>query len=69
MRWPARNPDINPLDFFVWGCMKQSVYRTSMKLGAWSNGTHAVWKRTYKLSSSDASTLCNRKPSKEKFLK
>lgn len=54
MRWPARNPDINPLEFFVWGCMKQSVYRTSMKLGAWSNGTHAVWKRTYKLSSSDA---------------
>jgi hypothetical protein len=27
LRWPARSPDLNPLDFFLWGCLKQSVYR------------------------------------------
>jgi hypothetical protein len=24
--WPARSPDLNPLDFFLWGCMKSRVY-------------------------------------------
>ncbi|CAK1600423.1 unnamed protein product [Parnassius mnemosyne] len=26
--WPARSPDMTPLDFFLWGHMKQIVYST-----------------------------------------
>lgn len=26
--WPARSPDLNPLDFFVWGFIKEKVYVT-----------------------------------------
>lgn len=26
--WPARSPDLNPLDFFLWGFLKQKVYAT-----------------------------------------
>lgn len=26
--WPARSPDLNPMDFFVWGYMKSEVYMT-----------------------------------------
>lgn len=26
--WPARSPDLSPLDFFVWGMMKEVVYST-----------------------------------------
>lgn len=25
--WPPRSPDLTPLDFFLWGTMKQRVYR------------------------------------------
>ena len=25
--WPARSPDLNPLDFFLWGYLKSSVYK------------------------------------------
>lgn len=25
-RWPARSPDITPLDFFIWGHIKNQVY-------------------------------------------
>lgn len=24
--WPPRSPDLNPLDFFYWGCLKEKVY-------------------------------------------
>lgn len=24
--WSAQSPDLNPLDFFLWGCMKSRVY-------------------------------------------
>jgi hypothetical protein len=24
--WPARSPDLNPLDFFLWGYVKNVVY-------------------------------------------
>lgn len=24
--WPPRSPDLNPLDFFYWGCLKEQVY-------------------------------------------
>lgn len=26
--WPARSPDLTPMDFFVWGFFKQEVYST-----------------------------------------
>lgn len=25
-RWPARSPDLTPLDFFIWGYIKDKVY-------------------------------------------
>lgn len=27
-RWPARSPDLTPMDFFLWGFVKNYVYRT-----------------------------------------
>ena len=30
--WPPRSPDITPLDFFLWGFVKDIVYRTKVKL-------------------------------------
>lgn len=26
IRWPARSPDLTPLDFYLWGAMKNKVY-------------------------------------------
>ncbi|GBM18308.1 hypothetical protein AVEN_147429-1 [Araneus ventricosus] len=28
VEWPPRLPDLNPLDFFLWGYIKQRVYAT-----------------------------------------
>ena len=28
INWPARSPDLTPLDFFLWGHVKDMVYRT-----------------------------------------
>jgi len=28
IRWPARSPDLNPLDFFLWGYCKELIYKT-----------------------------------------
>lgn len=28
INWPARSPDLNPLDFFFWGFLKEAVYAT-----------------------------------------
>ena len=28
MLWPPRSPDLTPLDFFLWGYVKDIVYRT-----------------------------------------
>lgn len=28
IRWPARSPDLNPLDYFLWGYLKNFVYET-----------------------------------------
>ena len=30
--WPARSPDLIPLDFFIWGYMKNHVYSSSFDL-------------------------------------
>ncbi|KMQ82062.1 transposable element tc3 transposase [Lasius niger] len=27
IHWPARSPDLNPLDFFLWGYCKEIVYK------------------------------------------
>jgi hypothetical protein len=29
--WPARSPDLNPLDFFVWGHLRCLVYETPVE--------------------------------------
>ncbi|CAK1587056.1 unnamed protein product [Parnassius mnemosyne] len=29
-RWPARSPDLTPLDFFLWGYIKNEVYSTEV---------------------------------------
>lgn len=29
--WPARSPDLNPLDFCLWGWMKELVYKTPVE--------------------------------------
>lgn len=26
--WPARSPDFNPCDLFLWGALKSCVYKT-----------------------------------------
>ena len=28
IRWPPRSPDLTPLDFFLWGFLKDRVFRT-----------------------------------------
>lgn len=28
VRWPARSPDLTPLDFFLWGFLKNEIYET-----------------------------------------
>lgn len=28
IEWPARSPDLNPLDYFLWGYLKDKVYKT-----------------------------------------
>ncbi|KAJ4426763.1 hypothetical protein ANN_26562 [Periplaneta americana] len=27
VQWPARSPDLSPLDFFLWGTIKDNVYQ------------------------------------------
>ena len=29
--WPARSPDITPLDFFLWGYVKTKVFKSEIK--------------------------------------
>lgn len=31
IRWPPRSPDITPLDFFLWGYVKDKVYATAVR--------------------------------------
>jgi hypothetical protein len=28
--WPARSPDLNPIDFYLWGSLKNIVYGTAV---------------------------------------
>jgi hypothetical protein len=27
--WPASSPDLNPCDFFYWGCLKDKIYSSN----------------------------------------
>lgn len=31
VKWPPRSPDINPVDFYLWGHLKESVYKTPVQ--------------------------------------
>uniref|UniRef100_A0A1Y1L9V9 Uncharacterized protein n=1 Tax=Photinus pyralis TaxID=7054 RepID=A0A1Y1L9V9_PHOPY len=31
VEWPARSPDITPLDFYLWGVMEAHVYETPVE--------------------------------------
>ena len=30
--WPQRSPDITPLDFYLWGIVKEIVYQTQINM-------------------------------------
>jgi len=29
--WPANSPDLNPVDYCIWGVMQEHVYRTPIR--------------------------------------
>lgn len=31
IEWPARSPDLTPLDFFLWGYIKSTIYKTPVQ--------------------------------------
>ncbi|EFN74499.1 hypothetical protein EAG_13313, partial [Camponotus floridanus] len=31
IEWPARSPDLTPLDYFLWGYLKSKVYATQLQ--------------------------------------
>lgn len=33
VNWPPRSPDLNPLDYFLWGHVKSQVYKTPIANG------------------------------------
>lgn len=45
IRWPARSPDLNPLDFFLWGYCKEKMYRQLPEdVGELNDKLHdAIW--------------------------
>jgi hypothetical protein len=30
--WPALSPNLNPCDFFFWGCLKEKVYNSNPRM-------------------------------------
>jgi hypothetical protein len=40
--WPTRSPDLNPLDFFLWGHLKEIVDRDPTDMGDLTAGFHAA---------------------------
>lgn len=68
--WPARSPDVTPLDFFLWGTMKQLVYSSPVEsemdlvarvveAAAIIKGDDQVFRRVQR-SMIDRFRLCNR---------
>ena len=42
--WPARSPDVTPLDFFFWGFVKYQVFKTPVdELMNLSGGSEGLW--------------------------
>lgn len=31
IEWPARSPDLSPLDYFMWSFIKERVYKTKLQ--------------------------------------
>ena len=31
LEWPPRSPDLTPLDFFLWGYLKQQMFRVKVR--------------------------------------
>jgi len=29
--WPANSPDLNPVDYRIWGLIQESVYQTAIR--------------------------------------
>src|SRR6218665_3919395 len=29
--WPPNNPDMNPVDYKIWGCMQEMAYKTKVR--------------------------------------
>jgi hypothetical protein len=40
-QWPPRSPDLTPLDFYFWGCVKQIVY--SIHVHNIQHLKHRIW--------------------------
>jgi hypothetical protein len=39
--WPPRSPDLNPLDFYLWGHLKSLVYATPVNI------QQELWQRVW----------------------
>jgi hypothetical protein len=48
INWPARSPDLTPLDYFLWGYMKNYVYREPVNsLEQLDDRLHALWQQLH----------------------
>lgn len=44
--WPARSPDLSPLDFFLWGFLKSIIYKTpANNLNVLINNIHNAFRQ------------------------
>lgn len=39
IRWPARSPDLSPLDYYLWGTMKDTIYKVV------PTDIHELWRK------------------------
>jgi hypothetical protein len=46
IHWPPRSPDVNRIDFFLWGHLKESVYLVRPAVGEVDAGMVYVAERT-----------------------
>ena len=52
--WPPRSPDLTPLDFFVWGFIKDVVYRGKVReISGWFETTYHWSSWAYNTSHAD----------------
>jgi hypothetical protein len=38
--WPKCSPDLNPCDFFLWGCLKDKVYSSNPRMDGLKEKIH-----------------------------